>query len=90
MKMTEDSNNHIYPSDLDEFMVEQGMKHSKKPGKLKYFYELEEHPGWFAFIFEHRSIFVGVEAGIALGLFEKIDDNTARLAPGLEIMLADT
>ena len=74
----------IYPSDLDEFLVEQGMKSSGTPGKLKYFYELEEYPGWYAFVFENRSFFCTVDSGIQLGTFVKVSDGSVKLNPKLE------
>lgn len=78
----------IYPDGLDEFLVEQGTRTSN-PGKLKYFFEMEEHPGWYAFIFEHRSLSCSIDVGIRLGLFVMIDENTAKLNPKLEEQLEE-
>lgn len=86
-KKIKDNNGNIDSTPLDEFLVEHGTRPSKKPGRLKDFYELQEHPRWYAFIFEHKTFFCSIEVGVTLGFFVECGPYSVKLNPVLQEQL---
>ena len=72
-------------TEIDKFLVEEGLRQGKPRGKLKNFYEDPDNDGWYIFIFENRSVICTIPVGISLGYFVKSDKGAVMLNPKLEI-----